>query len=324
MSPSGAFLIQIQAADVRQRLDSVISRHVENCSRSAGARLIKSGLVTVNGMAVKPGYRVRLEDEIRGWIPPAEPTEFTPEPIPLQIIHEDRHVIVLNKPAGVVVHPAPGHASGTLVNGLLHHCDDLSGIGGQIRPGIVHRLDKDTTGVMVVAKTDQAHDHLSSQFKNRQVRKAYLALVHGIPNTGRGVIDLPIGRHPVERKKMSIRAPHPRAARTRWSLQRAFSNSALLRVVIETGRTHQIRVHMAAAGFPVLGDPVYGSRRLRNISWPVKHVRPNRQMLHAFKLAFHHPATEKFVSFQARLPDDMQTLIRALGRPDERSLFYRK
>jgi 23S rRNA pseudouridine1911/1915/1917 synthase len=311
--PTGAFSIQIQASDVGRRLDSVLSRKVEDASRSACARWVKSGYVTVNGQAVKPGYRVRIADDVKGSIPPAEPAQFSPEPICLDFLFEDRHLVVVNKPAGMVVHPAPGHPSGTLVNGLLHHCDDLSGIGGEIRPGIVHRLDKDTSGVLVAAKTDQAHEHLSRQFKSRQVRKIYLALVHGVPKDTSGVIDLPIGRHPVERKKMSVRATRSRPARTRWRLQRAYSTSALLRIALMTGRTHQIRVHMAALGHPVLGDPVYGSRRNRGFAWPAGVSAPDHQMLHAFRLGFQHPVTGEGVSFRAPLPIDMQMAICALS-----------
>jgi len=314
MPPSENFSFTIESAAVGMRLDAVIARQVRDCSRSVAARLVKTGRVTANGVTVKPGYRVRIDDRIEGRIPPLEPAEYTPEPIPLDVLFEDSHLIVINKPSGLVVHPAPGHHSGTLVNGLLHHCRDLSGIGGQLRPGIVHRLDKDTSGVLVVAKTDTAHGALARQFKERRVQKRYLALVYGIPGEHQGVIDFPIGRHPVERKKMSIHAPRGRSARTRWCIQRNFKESALLRIALETGRTHQIRVHMAAMHSPVVGDPVYGSRRRhKSFPWPPGVKPPLHQMLHAFSLGFQHPETGVYMSFKAQPPVAMRGLIRALA-----------
>ena len=313
MPSSGAFGFQVHPAEVGQRVDALLAHRIPECSRTYAASLIKSGRVTVNGDRVKPGHRVHLADTVEGVIPPAAPTQYLPEPIALDVIYEDRHLIVLNKPAGLVVHPAPGHASGTLVNGLLYHCDDLSGIGGQIRPGIVHRLDKGTSGILVVAKSDKIHDGLARQFKNRQVKKTYLALVCGIPEKSQGTIDLPIGRHPVARKKMSIHAPLRRAARTHWQVQRKFSQAALMRIVLETGRTHQIRVHMTAVGHPVLGDPVYGTRRLRSYAWRPPLPIPDHQMLHAYQLGFRHPASGDHLNFKAHPPADMRELIHALS-----------
>ncbi|MGB5983799.1 MAG: RluA family pseudouridine synthase [Desulfobacterales bacterium] len=313
MSPPGAFVFIIAASESGQRLDAVIAQRIEDCSRSLAARLVKSAEITINEAAVKPGYRVRIDDLVQGFIPPPVSIKYTPEPIPLNILFEDRHLIVVNKPAGLVVHPAPGHSSGTLVNGLLYHCKDLSGIGGELRPGIVHRLDKDTSGVLVVAKSDAAHANLGRQFKSRRVKKVYLALVQGIPRGKWGIIDLPIGRHALERKKMSIDAPRSRVARTRWRIQRAFKDSALLRIALETGRTHQIRVHLAGVGHPVIGDPVYGCRRQRSFPWPAGVVTPGRQMLHAFALGFEHPVRGGFVYFKAPPPGDMRALIQALG-----------
>jgi len=259
-----------------------------------------------------PGYRVRTGDEIRGAIPPPREADCKPEPIEIDILFEDEQIIVLNKQAGIVVHPAPGNRSGTLVNALLYHCPDLSGIGNVMRPGIVHRLDKDTTGTLVVAKTATAHQNISEQFKARKVQKNYIALVYGHPKTDSGMIALPIGRHPGDRKRMSTVTHGGRKALTLWRAAEKFDGAALLQVEIKTGRTHQIRVHCAAEGHPVVGDPVYGRGRAANPRCRDLLQSARRQMLHAFRLRFAHPLTREKMTFDSPMPADMTALLASL------------
>jgi 23S rRNA pseudouridine1911/1915/1917 synthase len=308
----------INAEHRGQRLDLVLATLLPDCSRSYAAQLIRSGAMGVNHERRKPSYRLRLGDIICGHSPVREPDRYVPEPMPLDIIYEDAQVIVLNKPAGLVVHPAPGHASGTLVNGLLAHCPDLGLREAGHRPGIVHRLDKDTSGVMVVAKQRRAHEALAHQFKQRQVRKQYLAIVRGQPRTATGEVNLPIGRHPRDRKKMSITTRRGRTALTGWTLRTAFVGAALLVLELKTGRTHQARVHCAAMRHPILGDPVYGSRRPADAALPdqVKQALKNadRQMLHAWRLTFYHPALDREVTFEAAMPNDMRRVLKLLPR----------
>ncbi len=304
------------------RLDSVSAAKMPDCSRSYAATLIKSGHIRVRDEVKKPGYRVRLGDPVQIKKPKATPLAFTPEAIDFDILHEDAYLIVVNKPPGLVVHPAPGHHSGTLVNGLLHHCPDLKGIGGRQRPGIVHRLDKDTSGALVVAKSDLVHHHLSRQFKTRHVLKTYLALVHGHVKPDTGSITFSIGRHPVERKKMSTVSRKGRLAKTLWSVRERFASLTLLELELKTGRTHQLRVHCTAIQHPIVGDPVYYNRELRrkflqnralhSLTTPIK-----RQMLHAWRLQFTHPITNAAVLFEAPLPDDMHLLLSALRKTDK-------
>jgi 23S rRNA pseudouridine1911/1915/1917 synthase len=302
------------------RLDALVADRLTQCSRSYAARLIRQGHVRIDGTIHKPSYKVKIAERIDCRLPPPEPLDLVAEPLPLDVLFEDRHLIVLNKPAGLVVHPAAGHARGTLVNGLLYHCPDLEGIGGQKRPGIVHRLDKDTSGALVVAKTDQAHHGLSRQFKARQIRKHYLALVHGLPADDGGRIDLPIGRHPKERKKMSTACTSGREALTVWRVKARFAETALLEIDLKTGRTHQIRVHCTAMGHPVVGDGVYGRRRsllrLAKENAPLYAIlkTAKRQMLHALHLGFVHPVTAEMLCFEASLPTDMQTIIDQLDK----------
>lgn len=303
------------------RLDAVLAARLDPCSRSYAARLLREGCATVDGSHRKPSYKVKLNERIDCRLPPAEPVDVEPEPLPLDILFEDRSLIVLNKPPGLVVHPAAGHPGGTLVNGLLHHCPDLEGIGGLKRPGIVHRLDKDTSGVLVVAKTGQAHHELSRQFKFRQIRKHYLALVLGTPDSKRGCIDLPIGRHPKERKKMATVSTSGREAVTLWRVKQRYNGAALLEIDLKTGRTHQIRVHCASMGHPVVGDAVYGRRRSlsrlakENVSLYTILKTAQRQMLHALNLEFFHPATAESLCFTAPLAEDMQAIIDQLEKP---------
>ena len=310
----GPFTFLVHASDNGQRLDIVLSRHLSGCSRSMASLLIRTQCVRVGGNTAKPGYRVKADDEITGHIPPPEPLDCRPEPIDIDILFEDEHLIVLNKQPGIVVHPAPGNRSGTLVNALLHHCPGLGGIGNVIRPGIVHRLDKGTSGALVVAKTDPAHRSLSEQFKSRTVRKIYLALVYGEPRAESGAIDLPIGRHPVDRKRMSTIGRSGRKALSLWQVRERFSGSALLGVEIKTGRTHQIRVHCAALGFPVVGDTVYGGRKRAAGRFPGKAgdtllASVPRQMLHARSLTISHPISGEQMVFEASLPRDMEELL---------------
>lgn len=313
---AGVFFLQIDASDTGKRIDTVVASLVPGLSRSQAADLIKQGEIQVSGEPKKPGYRLRFGDDIIGRVPPPDPANFLPEPIFLDILHEDADLVIINKPPDLVMHPAPGHTSGTLVNGLLHHCPDLAGIGGRIRPGIVHRLDKDTTGVLAVAKNSVAQACLAAQFKNRTVRKQYMAVVYGVPASDSGVVENPIGRHPVDRKKMTIR-PNGRPAITRWQVMERYDGMALLSLGIETGRTHQIRVHCAALGHPVAGDPVYGGRKppanlTKIIADKAKGL--DRQMLHAASLTFVHPQTQKCLTFSAPLPDDMERLIMFLRK----------
>ncbi len=316
MPGSRAFTILVDEPDSGKRLDLFVASRVSACSRSFAASLIRNGTIQVQGESKKPGYKVRAGEEVCGYIPPPEPVSYLPEPIEIDILHEDEHLIVVNKQPGIVVHPAPGHYTGTLVNGLLHHCPELEGIGGELRPGIVHRLDKDTSGALVAAKNDAAHRNLALQFKSRRIKKEYLALVHGALKPESGVISLPMGRHPVDRKKMSIRSRKSRSAKTSWRVKQHFAGVTLIELDLKTGRTHQIRVHCAALNHPIVGDAVYGGRKAgKKISiGEDQFLSVSRQMLHAWRLGFMHPATEKFVIFEAPMAQDMRDLISALDQ----------
>jgi len=322
MHDQSAFTILVEPPDSGKRLDLYIASCISDCSRSVAVNLIRTGKIRVQGKVRKPGYRVKAGDEIRGCIPPPTPVLFKPEPIPIDILHEDDDIIVINKQPGLVVHPAPGHHSGTLVNALLYHCPKLKGIGGALRPGIVHRLDKDTSGVLVVAKNDRAHLHLSRQFKSRRVKKEYLALVYGKMESDSGSVSLPIGRHPVDRKKMSINSRKSRVAETTWQIRECFELASLIEVNLKTGRTHQIRVHCAAIKHPVMGDKVYGTRKTGKNAPYGKNLFGSvpRQMLHAWRIVLTHPVTEAIVSFEAPIPSDMQAVITALRQISFRDL----
>jgi len=283
-----------------ERLDTFVARRCPELSRSHARRLIDEGLVSINGRQAKPSERVSAGLGVTVTIPPPETIELAPEAIPLTIIYQDGDIIVVDKPAGLTVHPAPGHHSGTLVNALLGACPDLRGIAGTLRPGIVHRLDKDTSGLMVVAKNDRAQRGLQHQLKERQVRKTYLALVRGVPAPREGKIEAPIGRHPKNRKKMAV-VSGGREAVTRYRVREEIAGGkySLLEVEPVTGRTHQIRVHLSAIGHPVVGDATYG-RRSDVIG---------RQFLHAHKLAFAMPLGGRTVEFESPLPADLREAI---------------
>jgi 23S rRNA pseudouridine1911/1915/1917 synthase len=296
------------------RLDTWLAGRTElGLSRSQVQRLIDDGLVRVAGQtAHRGGLRLRGGEAVEVDVPEPEPALAEPEAIPLDIVHEDADVIVINKARGLVVHPAAGNPRGTLVNALLHHCD-LPGIGGAIRPGIVHRLDKDTTGLLVVAKTEAALASLQRQIAQRQVKRQYLALVHGVPPEAFDV-DAPIGRDPRNRKRMAVigagESARSRRAVSHVRRVRAFARHGLLEVTLETGRTHQIRVHLAHAGYPVVGDPVYGRPALDR----QQGIALDGQALHAARIAFEHPATGQAMAFSAPLPGDFVRVLEELGR----------
>ena len=315
MDPINLTYVPLEAGDA-ERLDHFIARSVEQLTRSAATRLIETGMVTVDGTAQKPSLKLKGGEEISVTIPPPVPTEAEAEHIPLDILHEDGDVIVTNKAAGMTVHPGAGQWNGTLVNALLGHCGDLSGIGGELRPGIVHRIDKDTSGTLVVAKNDRAHQSLANQFKEHTVKRLYVALIFGSPRQDTGRIEEAIGRHPVDRKKMSGKARHGKRAVTHWKVLARYGSITMVRLRLETGRTHQIRVHLSEAGFPLVGDEVYGGgSRLANIPDTAlrKLVRDlDRQALHAMTLGFIHPAEGDYREFTVDIPEDMARIIRYL------------
>jgi 23S rRNA pseudouridine1911/1915/1917 synthase len=307
--------LTVDRAGAGSRLDRYLAERLPDLSRARLQALIASGHVRLGGRPARAASRVREGDHVTVDVPEATPAEPAPEDIPLTIVHEDAHLVVVDKPAGLVVHPGAGTPSGTLVNALLRHVHDLSGVGGVLRPGIVHRLDKGTSGLLVVAKDDATHAALSRQFAGRAVEKEYLALVLGVPARSEGVVTAAIGRDPVHRKKMSIRAERGRPARTSFRVLEAFDGAALLRVRIDTGRTHQIRVHLAAQGHPVAGDIVYGgARRAPSRSATAREALASlaRPALHAARLAFTHPSTGEWVSFESPLPADLLRVLAAL------------
>lgn len=282
------------------RADVFLVSKLAGLSRSSIKRLMDSGCVMVDKNRVTPHHKTRAGEEFRIEIPEVRPIEKTPEDIPLDIVYQDADVAVVNKAAGMVVHPAKGHPAGTLVNALLFHLKDLSGIGGEIRPGIVHRLDKDTTGLIAVAKNDKAHLSLSEQLKSRTMKRGYLAVVRGVMKNRSGRVEKPIGRHPVYRKKVSVRTRNPREALTEYETLETFQEASYVRVTLRTGRTHQIRVHMSSIGHPILGDTVYGKDKTKLIARPA---------LHAARLSFSHPESGKTMQFSAPLPQDFEKLL---------------
>lgn len=294
------------------RLDKYLASRLTDLSRTQVQRLIQEGRATTANGPLTASYRVREGETIDLHVPPPRPSGLAAEPLALNILHEDDDLLVIDKSAGLVVHPAPGHPSGTLVNALMFHCRSLSGIGGEARPGIIHRLDKDTSGLLVVAKHDRSHHHLAAQLKARKLQRRYQALVHGAMPAQAGTIDAPIGRHPTQRKKMAIVTRGGRPARTHYRVLEAWGGLSLLDVALETGRTHQIRVHLASLGHPVLGDVTYGPGARR---WPGQPALEQavrafpRQALHAAQVRFRHPTHDVCLTFSSPVPTDMAALL---------------
>lgn len=295
------YLFEIQETQ-QQRLDKYLSEQFPELTRSYLQRLIKEGAVLVNEKCVKAGYALSAGDAVRVSIPKAQALDVEPQKMELEIVYEDEDVILINKPKGMVVHPAPGHTTDTLVNGLLYHCrDNLSGINGVARPGIVHRIDRDTTGILIVCKNDMAHQSIAAQLKEHSVNRRYRALVHGNLKEDQGTVEGAIGRHPVDRKKMAVNERNGKPAVTHYTVLERFGSYTLIECVLETGRTHQIRVHMASIGHPLVGDEVYGPAKC-----PFKL---QGQCLHAMTLGFVHPRTGKYMEFSAELPEYFEQLL---------------
>lgn len=287
------------------RIDKFLSEQCEELSRSFIQKLLKSGEVFVGGKAVKASYKVTEGDMISFEVPEVVEPEILPEDIPLEVVYEDHDVILVNKPKGMVVHPAAGHYTGTLVNALMHHCkDDLSGINGVLRPGIVHRIDMDTTGILIVCKNDLAHNSIAEQLKEHSITRRYQAIVHGVLKEDEGTVDAPVGRHPQDRKKMCVNHQNGKHAVTHYKVLKRFKNYTHIECRLETGRTHQIRVHMASLNHPLLGDAVYGPAKC-----PFKL---QGQSLHAGILGFVHPRTGEYMEFSAPLPEYFQKLLNTL------------
>ncbi|MFM5982374.1 MAG: RluA family pseudouridine synthase [Sphaerospermopsis kisseleviana] len=302
--------INLLVQEKTERLDRYLSSAIPDLSRSRVQQLIEQGHVQVNNqVCTSKKINLKLGDRICLEIPAVQPLELVAEDIPLDILYEDEQLLILNKPAGLVVHPAPGHADGTLVNALLAHCPNLPGIGGVQRPGIVHRLDKDTTGAIAIAKTDIAYQHIQAQLQAKTARREYLGVVYGAPKTESGTVDLPIGRHPQDRKKMAIVPIEEggRSAITHWQVKERLGNYTLIHFQLETGRTHQIRVHSAKIGHPIVGDPVYGSGRSIGVNLP-------GQALHAWRLKLQHPISGDWVEVTAPLPQTFTKLLEVLRR----------
>jgi 23S rRNA pseudouridine1911/1915/1917 synthase len=307
--------VRLEPAHAGWRLDRALAAAVPTLSRERLKSLIRSGAVETNGAAVRdPALKVKGDEDLRVAVPEPAAAHNQPQDIPLTIAFEDEHLLVIDKPAGLVVHPAAGNLDGTLVNALLHHCaGQLSGIGGVARPGIVHRIDKDTSGLLVVAKTDVAHEGLARQFAAHSVDRRYLSIVSGVPKASGGTVDAPLARSAANRKKIAIVEGHRgKHAVTHWRRLQVLKDAALVECRLETGRTHQVRVHMAAIGHPLLGDPVYG-RAGKTHGKLLKDFGFHRQALHAAELGFTHPATKIRLSFSSPMPADMQELFDALG-----------
>ena len=298
-------ILSIIAEESGERIDALLARTVPSLSRSAAQRLIEKGAVRIGDRPVQKNTRCEAGTEITVTLPETEEVPLLPQEIPLDIVYEDGDLIVVNKPRGMVVHPAPGHPDGTLVNALLWHCgDSLSGINGVLRPGIVHRIDKDTSGLLIVAKNDASHTALAAQIKAHSFTREYEAVVFGTVKDDRGTVDAPIGRHPVDRKRMCITPKNSKNAVTHYEVIARYKGYTHIRCVLETGRTHQIRVHMASLGHPVAGDPVYGVKNER-VGFP-------GQCLHARKIGFIHPSTGAYLEFQSDLPPYFQEFLRRL------------
>ena len=300
--------LTVTTEEAGQRADSLLARRLERLTRSAAARLLEEGRVTDRGRPVAKNLRVQPGQVLEVTLPEPEEPEARPQDIPLDVVYEDEDVIVVNKPTGMVVHPAPGHPDGTLVNALLYHCgQSLSGINGQLRPGIVHRIDRDTSGLLIAAKNDAAHLALAEQLQDHSLYREYEAVVVGNLREDSGTVDLPIARHPTDRKKMAVNHLNGRRAVTHWTVLARYPGYTHIQCRLETGRTHQIRVHMAALGHPVLGDPVYGGQRK---GFPGLAG----QCLHARRLTFRHPRTGEQVTVSCPLPDYFQAVLTRCGR----------
>lgn len=289
-----------------ERIDKCVRTLIDSLSRAYIQKLLNEKQIFVNGMPVKSSYRVRREDEIFFTIPDKEELDIMPEDIPLDILYEDKDVIVVNKPKGMVVHPAAGHYTGTLVNALMYHCGkELSGINGVLRPGIVHRIDKDTTGSLIICKNDVSHNSIAKQLKEHSIQRSYQAICYGIMKEDEGIVDKPIGRHPTDRKKMAVNEKNGKRAVTHYRVLKRLNGYTYLECILETGRTHQIRVHMASIGHPLLGDTIYSNRKS---PFPLEG-----QTLHARTLGFVHPMTGEYQEVVAPLPDYFQELLNQLG-----------
>ncbi len=307
--------VRLEPAHAGWRLDRALAASIPTLSRERLKSLIRSGAVDSGGTLLRdPALKVRGTENLQLAVPEPEPAHNEPQDIPLRVVFEDEHLLVVDKPAGLVVHPAAGNRDGTLVNALLHHCGgSLSGIGGVARPGIVHRIDKDTSGLLVVAKTDVAHEGLARQFAAHSIDRRYLAIVSGVPKTADGTVDAPLARSAANRKKIAIVAGgRGKRAVTHWRRVSVLRDAALVECRLETGRTHQVRVHMASIGHPLVGDPVYG-RAGKTHGKLLKDLQFHRQALHAAELGFTHPVTKRQLSFASAMPADMQQLFKALG-----------
>ena len=289
-------------SDLNKRIDKLLSDKIDFVTRSYAQKLIDDGNVLVNDGYVKSNYKVKAGDEIEITVPQLKEPEIIPENIPIDVVYEDEYMLVVNKPQGMVVHPAAGNYTGTLVNALLYHCGDtLSGINGEKRPGILHRIDKDTSGLLMVAKCDEAHLKLSEQIKEHSLTRAYKALVHGGFSADNGRIDLPIGRHPLDRKKMTVTEKNSREAVTNFNVIERFGKYTFVECILETGRTHQIRVHMSHNGHPIVGDKTYGVKK--------EEFNLSGQLLHAYKIGFIHPVYNKYMEFTSEIPDYYEKVL---------------
>lgn len=305
MTVNNIITLTCSAEDCGIRIDRFISSKIADYTRSRIQNLIDDGLISVNGTAVKASYKTKDGDIVTIIETELSEPDILPENIPLDIVYEDEDMLVVNKPQGMVVHPAPGNYSGTLVNALLFHCkDSLSGINGEKRPGILHRIDKDTTGLLMVAKNDMAHQGLAMQIKEHSLTRAYLALVHGGFNQDKGTVNMPIGRHPVERKKMAVTYHNSREAITHYKVLERFGKYTFIECVLETGRTHQIRVHMSKLGHPIVGDPLYGVKK--------EAFNLNGQLLHAYKIGFIHPRSGEYMEFESEIPNYYEKILKNL------------
>ena len=300
-------LLQTSEADAGTRLDACLARAIEDLTRSAAAKAVEDGRVLVNGKAPNKSYKLTGHEQIEFTPEEPAPIDAVPQDIPLDVVYEDDDVIVVNKPKGLVVHPAPGHPDGTLVNALIHHCgDSLSGVGGEKRPGIVHRIDKDTSGLLIAAKNDFAHAHLAAQLKDHSLARTYECIVCGNLREESGTLDAPIGRDPVNRKKMAVTEKNSRSAVTHWEVIARYPGYTHVRCKLETGRTHQIRVHLAWRNHPILGDTVYGHKK--------PELGQSSQCLHARELTFVHPRTGERMTVRCELPDYFTALLEKLGK----------